>query len=34
LAPKYNGFSNTNNSTNAKTCSNIDCHYKTSPAWP
>ncbi len=32
--PTYNGSSITNNATKQKSCSNIDCHYKTSPAWP
>jgi predicted CxxxxCH...CXXCH cytochrome family protein len=33
LAPKYNGVTNTSSSQNPKTCSNTDCHYKTSPIW-
>ncbi len=31
--PLYNGVSGTSKSTTAKTCSNISCHYFTSPNW-
>lgn len=31
--PKYNGVSGTSSSVNPKSCSNIDCHYRTSPVW-
>jgi len=29
----YNGNSSTSSSVNPKSCSNVDCHYKTSPIW-
>ncbi len=29
----YNGNSGTSSSVNPKSCSNTDCHYKTSPIW-
>jgi hypothetical protein len=29
----YNGQYNTSSSVNPKSCSNIDCHYRTSPIW-
>jgi len=29
----YNGTSATSSATNPKSCSNIDCHYRTSPIW-
>jgi predicted CxxxxCH...CXXCH cytochrome family protein len=32
-APNYNGNSTNSSSVNPKSCSNIDCHYKTSPIW-
>jgi predicted CxxxxCH...CXXCH cytochrome family protein len=31
--PKYNGVSGTSSATTAKTCSNLSCHYFTTPAW-
>jgi len=31
--PFYNGSSHTSSGTIPKSCSNIDCHYKTSPIW-
>ncbi len=31
--PLYNGASGTSSSANPKSCSNIDCHYRTSPVW-
>jgi len=31
--PLYNGNSGTSSSVNPKSCSNLDCHYKTSPIW-
>jgi predicted CxxxxCH...CXXCH cytochrome family protein len=33
LHAKYNGDSATSSSVNPKSCSNTDCHYKTSPIW-
>lgn len=33
LHAKYNGVSGTSSSVNPKSCSNTDCHYKTSPIW-
>ena len=33
LAPKYNGISSTSSSTTPKTCSNISCHFQTTPVW-
>ncbi len=32
-APLYNGVYNTSSGTNVKSCSNLDCHYRTSPIW-
>jgi predicted CxxxxCH...CXXCH cytochrome family protein len=32
-APQYNGSSYVSSSVSPKTCSNTDCHYKTSPIW-
>jgi len=32
-AGTYNGTSATSSATNPKSCSNIDCHYRTSPIW-
>lgn len=32
-APAYGGISGTSSSVNAKRCSNLDCHYMTSPLW-
>jgi predicted CxxxxCH...CXXCH cytochrome family protein len=32
--PLYNGTPGIPNSTTNKTCSNLDCHYKTTPVWP
>jgi predicted CxxxxCH...CXXCH cytochrome family protein len=32
-APAYNGNSVTSSSVNPKSCSNTDCHFKTSPIW-
>lgn len=31
--PVYNGVYNTSSAANPKSCSNIDCHYKTTPVW-
>jgi len=31
--PVYNGQYNTSSSINPKSCSNTDCHYRTSPIW-
>ena len=31
--PKYNGTAGTSSSVNPKSCSNTDCHYRTSPIW-
>lgn len=31
--PTYNGNSGTSSSVNPKSCSNLDCHYRTSPVW-
>jgi len=31
--PKYNGTTGVSSAVTPKTCSNIDCHYKTSPIW-
>ena len=31
--PQYNGVTGVSSSSSPKTCSNIDCHYKTSPIW-
>jgi hypothetical protein len=31
--PTYNGANNTSSSVSPKSCSNIDCHYLTSPIW-
>ncbi|NVN98098.1 MAG: CxxxxCH/CxxCH domain-containing protein [Geobacteraceae bacterium] len=31
--PKYNGTSGQSSSVSPKSCSNIDCHYRTSPVW-
>ena len=31
--PTYDGASNVNGGIQAKTCSNLDCHYKTTPLW-
>jgi predicted CxxxxCH...CXXCH cytochrome family protein len=31
--PQYNGLTGESSATRPKTCSNIDCHYKTSPIW-
>jgi len=31
--PLYNGLYNTSSSVNPKSCSNMDCHYRTSPVW-
>jgi len=31
--PAYNGVSRTSKATTAKTCSNISCHYFTTPNW-
>ena len=31
--PLYNGITGESSATKAKTCSNIDCHFKTSPIW-
>jgi len=33
LAKLYNGQYNTSSGANPKSCSNIDCHYRTSPIW-
>ncbi len=33
LAPKYNGVSGTSSSVNPKSCSNISCHFTTTPVW-
>ncbi|NVN99922.1 MAG: CxxxxCH/CxxCH domain-containing protein [Geobacteraceae bacterium] len=33
LHAKYNGQSGTSSSVNPKSCSNTDCHYRTSPIW-
>ncbi len=32
-APVFNGAYNTSSSVNPKSCSNTDCHYRTSPIW-
>jgi predicted CxxxxCH...CXXCH cytochrome family protein len=32
-AATYNGTSATSSATNPKSCSNTDCHYRTSPIW-
>jgi hypothetical protein len=32
-SPLYNGNSGTSSGVNPKSCSNTDCHYKTSPIW-
>jgi predicted CxxxxCH...CXXCH cytochrome family protein len=31
--PQYNGVTGVSSSVTLKTCSNVDCHYKTSPIW-
>jgi len=31
--PQYNGITGVSSAVSPKTCSNIDCHYKTSPIW-
>ena len=31
--PQYNGATGVSSGTTKKTCSNIDCHFKTSPIW-
>lgn len=31
--PAYNGTSGTSSSVNPKSCSNTDCHFRTSPVW-
>jgi len=31
--PTYNGNSSTSSSVNPKSCSSLDCHYRTSPVW-
>jgi hypothetical protein len=31
--PHYNGVTYTSSSVTPKTCSNLDCHYQTSPIW-
>ena len=31
--PTFNGLYNTSSGANPKSCSNIDCHYRTSPIW-
>jgi len=31
--PLYNGQYNTSSGVNPKSCSNLDCHYRTSPIW-
>jgi predicted CxxxxCH...CXXCH cytochrome family protein len=31
--PQYNGLTGVSSSVSPKTCSNTDCHYKTSPIW-
>ena len=31
--PKYNGTTYVSSSVSPKTCSNVDCHYQTSPVW-
>src|SRR6185369_9573807 len=31
--PLYNGLYNTSSGVNPKSCSNTDCHYRTSPIW-
>jgi len=31
--PQYNGITGVSSSITPKTCSNIDCHFKTSPIW-
>jgi hypothetical protein len=31
--PIYSGVSGTSSATTAKTCSNISCHYFTTPVW-
>ena len=31
--PLYNGNSGTSSAVNPKSCSNTDCHYRTSPVW-
>jgi predicted CxxxxCH...CXXCH cytochrome family protein len=32
-APTYNGVTGTSSSVNPKSCSNTDCHFRTSPVW-
>ena len=32
-APHYNGVTGVSSAVSPKTCSNIDCHFKTSPVW-
>jgi hypothetical protein len=32
-APLYNGSYNTSSAVNPKSCSNIDCHFRTTPLW-
>ena len=32
-APVYNGVPGTSSTVNPKTCSNVSCHFKDSPAW-
>ena len=32
-APLYNGSPGTSSSVNPKTCSNISCHFQTTPVW-
>jgi hypothetical protein len=32
-APLYNGISGTSSTANAKTCSNVSCHFIASPQW-
>lgn len=31
--PTYNGVSGTSSSVNPKTCSNVSCHFSTTPVW-
>jgi hypothetical protein len=31
--PVYNGVSSTSSSVNPKTCSNVSCHFMTTPVW-
>jgi len=31
--PLYSGVYNTSSAVNQKTCSNLDCHYRTTPLW-